>query len=91
MELISPSLYREYVSVGNNRKKILYVRLQKALYGRLYRNLLFYCKLKGEIETFGFLLNPYDSYVSNKWVNGRKMTATWNVYDIKYHTRMQVR
>ena len=40
MEAISPSIYREYVSVGKKGRNILYVRLQKALYGCLLCDLL---------------------------------------------------
>ena len=42
MEAISPSTYREYVYVGNNRRNILYVCLQKALYSCICCTLFFY-------------------------------------------------
>ena len=47
---------------------ILYVRLKKALYGLLRSSLLFYRKLCGELETYGFKINPYDPCVGNKMV-----------------------
>ena len=46
-EAISPIIYREYVSVGKNVRNILYVQLQKSLYGCLIRTLIFYRKAKG--------------------------------------------
>ena len=47
---------------------ILYVRLKKALYGILISSLLFYRKLRGELEAYGFKINPYDPCVGNKMV-----------------------
>ena len=47
---------------------ILYVRLKKSLYGLLISGLLFYRKLCGEIEAYGFKINPYDPCVGNKMV-----------------------
>ena len=91
MEAISPSTYMEYVSVGKNKRKILYMWLHKALYGFLRSALLLYHKLKGDLEAFGFLLNIYDYRVSNKWFNGSQMTVNWHVVSLKYPTRTQVR
>ena len=47
---------------------ILYVRLKKTLYGLLRSSLLFYRKLRGELEAYGFRINPYDPCVGNKTV-----------------------
>ena len=47
---------------------ILYVRLKKALYGLLRSSLLFYRKLRGELEAYGFKINTYDPCVGNKIV-----------------------
>ena len=43
----APQIYRQYVTYGKGRKAILYVNLQKALYGCLKSALLFYRKLVG--------------------------------------------
>ena len=45
---------------------ILYVRLKKAMYGLLRSSLLFYRKMRGELEAYGFKINLYDPYVGNK-------------------------
>ena len=66
MEVIYPSTYREYVSIVNNGINIINVRLQKVLYGYLHIIILFCSKLKGELEVFGFLLNPNDACIDNK-------------------------
>ena len=47
---------------------ILYVRLKKALYGLFRSSLLFYRKMRGELEAYGFKINPYDPCVGNKMV-----------------------
>ena len=79
----APELYRKYITYGKNGKAMLYVTLQKALYGCLKRALLFYKKLVGEILEQGFELNPYDPCVANKMINGKHMTITWHVDDLK--------
>ncbi len=47
---IAPEVYRKYVSVDREGTKILYVKLQKALYGLMRASLLFYPKLRKELE-----------------------------------------
>ena len=62
---------------------MLYVRLSKALYGLLQSVLLFYRKLRTELEDFGFAVNPYDPCVANRMVNGLQINVTWHVDDLK--------
>ena len=45
--------------------------------------LLFYRKLVANLESDGFVLNPYDLCVANKAVNGKQMTVCWHVDDLK--------
>ena len=54
--------------MGKKGTPILYVRLKKALYGILRSSLLFYRKIRGELEAYGFKINPYDPCVGNKMV-----------------------
>jgi hypothetical protein len=42
---IAPQVYRKYVTVYKKGTKLLYVKLQKVLYGLMRANLLFYRKL----------------------------------------------
>ena len=37
----------------------------------------------GELQEYGFEVNPYDPCVANKIVNGSQMTVTWHVDDLK--------
>ena len=64
----APQIYRPYVNIDRKGTPILYVRLKKVLYGLLRSSLLFYRKLRGELEAYGFKINPYDPYVGNKMV-----------------------
>ena len=62
---------------------MLYVRLSKALYGMLRAALLFYKRLRSDLENMGFEVNPYDPCVANKMVNGSQITICWHVDDVK--------
>jgi hypothetical protein len=59
------------------------VKLQKALYGCLRSALLFYQKLVGDQKSQSFELNPYESCVTNKMINGKQFNLTWHVDNIK--------
>ena len=83
MVQVAPNLYRKYVTVDKRNVPILYVKIQKALYGLLRSALLFYKKLVGDLEGNGFVLNPYDPCVANKMINGAQMTVCWHVDDLK--------
>ena len=54
---------------------MLYVRLSKALYGMLRAALLFYKRLRKDLEFMGFEINPYDPCVANIMVNGAQCTV----------------
>ena len=54
---------------------MLYVRLSKALYGMLKAALLFYKRLRFDLEEMGFVINPYDPCVENMMVNGAQITV----------------
>jgi hypothetical protein len=61
---------------------VLYLLLQKALYGMMKSALVFYRKLVGELHEMGFELNPYDPCVENKMVDGTKLTVRWHIDDL---------
>ena len=62
---IDPQMYQKYITTSSKSEPMLYVRLSKALYGLLQSALLFYSKLRTELEDFGFAVNPYDPCVAN--------------------------
>ena len=81
MTKTDPKLYRKYLT-DKKGKKVLYLRLQKALYGMMKSALLFYRKLISELKGMGFEVNPYDPCVINKMVNGSQMMVRWHVDDL---------
>ena len=83
MVAIDPELYGPYVIVSSKGEKIVYVHMNKAMYGLLCSALLFYQKLVQDLQEFGFTLNPCDPCVANKMVTGKQMTVTWHVDDLK--------
>ena len=83
MVKIDPSLYRKYVTFSQKGVPMLYVRLSKALYGMLRATLLFYKRLRSNLEDMGFEVNPYNPCVANKVVNGKQLTICWHLDDLK--------
>jgi hypothetical protein len=79
---VDPTLYTPYVVVEKG-KNVIYVQLDKALYGTLSASLLFWKDLSGELLSAGFVANPYDSCVMNKTINGTQCTVLWHVDDLK--------
>jgi len=68
---------------GKQKQKVLYVRMLKALYGMMIGSILYYKKLKKDIESIGFKVNPNYICVANRMVNGKQHTVTWHVDDVK--------
>ena len=64
-------------------KPVLYIRLQKALYGCLKSKLLFYKNIVGYLEAYGSSINTYDPCVVNKMIGGKHLTVCWHVDDLK--------
>jgi hypothetical protein len=69
---IAPKVYRKYVSIDKKGTKILYVKLQKALYGLMRASLLFYRKQRKELEAYRFEINLYDPCIVNKMTEAGK-------------------
>ena len=77
---IAPQVYWKYITVDRKGTVVLYVKLQKALYGLMRVSLLFYRKLRKELEEYGFAVNPYNPCVANKYVGDREqLTVIWHV------------
>jgi hypothetical protein len=58
MVRIDLAVYWKYVTYSTKRASILYVKLSKALYGRLRVALLFYKRLYRHLESTGLEINP---------------------------------
>ncbi len=87
MVKFAPEIYHKYVTLGVKGEPLLYVTLQKRLYGCLQSALLFYLKLVADLEGHGFRLNPYDPCVANKMINGHQTTLTFHVDNTKISHR----
>ncbi len=62
---------------------VLYLDILMAIYGMIQSSLLFYKKLRKDLESEKFEVNPYDPCVANKIINGNQMTVSWHVNDLK--------
>ena len=83
MVQIAPETYRKYIATDKKGTRILYLKLQKALYGLMRASLLFYRKLRKELEGYGLGVNPYDPCVVNMMTKGGKqLTVAWDVDDL---------
>jgi hypothetical protein len=76
MAKTDPKLYRKYL-VDKKGKKVLYLCLQKVLYGMMKSTLIFYQKLVSELRSMGVIINPYDFCIANKIVNGNQLMLRW--------------
>ena len=81
-ETQSPETYKDFVVYEKN-VKVIYVQVLKALYGMLQASLLFYKKLRKDLEGIGFIVNNYDPCVANRIIKGKQQTVTWHVDDLK--------
>ena len=59
-----------------NDTTIIYVKLNKAMYGCIRSARLFYNNLSGTLVTIGFEINPYDMCVANKIMTDTQCTIT---------------
>ena len=77
----APQLYGPYV-VMENGKRVLYLEVLRALYGMLVAALLWYRKFRDDLESQGFVFNPYDPCVANRWVDHKRHTVRFHVDDL---------
>ena len=74
-------IYRKYV-VREKGRRVIYVVILRAIYGQLEASLLWYKKLRGDLEGHGFVFNPYDPCIANKMVRGKQQTIRFHVDDL---------
>ena len=80
---IAPDVYGLYVHENKKGEKVLLVQCMNALYGTMVASLLYYQNFVTSLKKEGFVLNPYDSCVVNKTVNGKVLTVCFHVDDNK--------
>ena len=79
MVMEKPTLYRKYLTHDKKGTSMLYVTMNKALYGQLASALVLYKQLVEDLKVYGFKVNPYDPCVANMDINDSKMTVCWHV------------
>ena len=72
--------YEKYVTYERGQR-VLYVHIQRAIYGMLMSGLLFYKKFRKSIESIGHKVNPHDPCVANKMIEGKQHTfpGMWTI------------
>ena len=73
--------YRKFVVIQNG-KRVIYTVVLRAIYGMLQSALLWYSQFRGDLESKGFIFNPYDICIANKMVNGKQHTIRFHVDDL---------
>jgi len=76
---VNPNKYSPY-AIAEGGKQVIYLLLKKALYGTLQAALLFWRSLSSFLmDKLGFELNPYDTCVTNKIINGKQSDGPWMI------------
>ena len=79
---VSPE-YQQYLCKERGQD-VIYVLLEKALYGTVQAALMFWEDLSSFlVGELGFEPNPYDDCVVNKMIGGKQCTILWHVDDLK--------
>ena len=79
---LAPKIYRKYVIMISKEKPLLYVQIQKALYGLLQSVIMFYRKLVKDLEAYGLQIRPYGPCMVNRMINNKQMILVWNVENL---------
>ena len=83
MVMVDPVLYKDFITYDSKGRTLMYVRMNKALYGMLKSALQFYLNFRSDIKAYGFKVNPYDPCVANADLYGHQITVIWHVDDLK--------
>ena len=70
--------------VFENRKKLIYVVLLRAIYGIILADILFYKKFCGELENIVFEFNHFNPYVANRIKVFNQHTSRFHMDDVIY-------
>jgi hypothetical protein len=71
------------------KKKFIFARLNKAVYGSLLGAILFYQRLSKQLTDWGYVQNNYDPCTFNKIINGEQVTIQFHVDDLKISHKEQ--
>ena len=87
---IDPSRYKSLVVIEKGTE-VLYLNILRAIYGMLEASLLWYRKLRSDLESIGFKFNTYDQCVTNRTISKKQHTLNFHVDDIlSSHVNLKV-
>ena len=86
---IDPSYHKNVIWSKDHKKKFLYGRLVKAVYGTLLGAIIFYNKLSKHLTDHEFTQNEYGMCKFNKMVNDEQITVQFHVDDLKVSHKEQ--
>ena len=75
---LDPMSYQDKV-VYEKGVKVIYLLVEKAIYGMLVASLIWYRKLRKDLEQIGFTFNVYDSCVANHYQGKDQQTLRLHV------------
>ena len=78
---LDPTSYASKV-VYEGKSKVLYLEVLRAIYGMLVASLLWYRKIKADLEQEGFKFNPYDQCIENFTYKNHQQTIRLHVDDM---------
>ena len=79
---VDPSAAK-YITTNRYGKKLLYTRMNKALYRHMRSGRLFWEHISKKLTSMGFVSNPEDPCVMNKDIAGKQCTVVLHVDDLK--------
>ena len=74
--MVYKKLYPKYVTYDRKGNVMLYVEINKAFYGLLQSALIFYKKLRKDLDTYGVVINTYDLCGANYMIESHQMKVT---------------
>ena len=78
---LDPAKFESFVVIEDG-KPVLYLEVNKAIYGMLIAALLWYKKLRGDLESIGFVFNSYEPCICNRDIDGKQHTVRFHVDDM---------
>lgn len=66
---------KKYVIHTASDHNIMYGKLNNVIYRTWLKAILFYIKLATQLHQWGYIMNPYDTFIWNKMVNGKQITV----------------
>ena len=83
MVKLSLKIYSKYLTMISKGKSLLYVQIQKSIYGLLQSSLLLYRKLVKYLGAYELHINPYDPLLANNVNNKKQMAVVWHIDNLK--------